>query len=69
MDNNIDLETLWNDLLSRESRKVQRAFSRLDKESQQAVLQHLTRMSVEAGWHSEQRISAKAALKALALDE
>jgi NADH:ubiquinone oxidoreductase subunit E len=66
MNNNIDLEMLWNELLSRETRKVQRAFSRLDKDSQQAVLQHLTRISVEGGWHPEQRISAETALKALA---
>jgi hypothetical protein len=65
MDENIDLEELWNDLLSRESKKVQRAFSRLDKKSQQVVVQHLNRMAVEAGWHPEQRISAEAAIKAL----
>jgi hypothetical protein len=65
MDENIDLEILWNDLLSRDSKQVQRAFSRLDEESRQAVLQHLNRMAVEAGWHPEQRISAEAALKAL----
>jgi hypothetical protein len=67
MDNNYDLETLWQHLLSREPYKVQSAFSGLDKESQREVLEHLTRMSVEADWHPEQRISAQAALKALDL--
>jgi len=61
----IDLERLWNDLLSREARIILQAFTMLDKESQQAVLRHLNRMSEEPGWHPEQRISAKAALRAL----
>jgi len=68
MDVNFDLEKLWNALLSRDPERVQIAFRGLDEESQQAVLQHLTRMSIEDGWHAEQRISAAAALKALAAD-
>lgn len=62
MDNNFDLEKLWNNLLSREAKKVKMAFANLDKESQQAILQHLTRMANEPGWHPEQRASAEAAL-------
>jgi hypothetical protein len=65
MDNDLDLEKLWNDLLSRETKKVKMAFARLDKENQQAILQHLTRMSTEPGWHPEQRASAEVALQAL----
>jgi len=68
VDQNLDLEKLWNALLSRDPEQVQFAFRGLDKERQQAVLQHLTRMSIENGWHAEQRISAEAALKALAAD-
>lgn len=69
MDDNYELEQLWNDLLSREDRKIRKAFTILDEESQQAVLRHLNRMSEEPGWHPEQRISAKAALRALASDK
>jgi hypothetical protein len=65
MNNDLNLEQLWNDLLSRENRLILKAFTILDKESQQAVLQHLSRMSEEPGWHPEQRISAKAALRVL----
>lgn len=68
MDQNFDIEKIWNAILSRDPAQVRFAFGGLDKESQQAVLQHLTRMSIEDGWHIEQRISAEAALKALATD-
>lgn len=66
MNDEIHLEILWNDLLSRDDTKVQEAFARLEFEEQQAVLAHLRRMSVEEGWHPEQRLSARAALEALA---
>lgn len=65
MNDDNDLENLWNKLLSRDAARVQEAFARLEIEEQQAVLKHLERMSVEEGWHPEQRTSARAALAAL----
>jgi hypothetical protein len=59
------LENLWKALLSRDATRVQKAFTRLEIAEQQAVLEHLERMSEEDGWHPEQRTSAKAALEAL----
>jgi hypothetical protein len=66
MTKDADLEKLWRALLSRDATKVQEAFVRLQTREQQAVLEHLERMSVEDGWHPEQRASALAALEALA---
>jgi hypothetical protein len=59
------LEILWDGLLSRQDERVRAAFASLNTSEQQAVLAHLQRMSSEAGWHLEQRISAEAALRAL----
>jgi hypothetical protein len=63
------LDTLWDDLLSRRPRRIQRAFFRLTLEQQQSVRAHLQRMITEDGWHAEQVRSAQAALKALAQEE
>ena len=59
------LEILWDNLLSRQPDQVRAAFATLTVTEQQAVLDHLRRMSQEAGWHPEQRRSAQAALDAL----
>jgi len=59
------LELLWDNLLSRQPDQVQEAFGILSSMEQQAVLAHLKRMVDEPGWHSEQRLSAQAALSAL----
>ena len=61
------LEVLWDNLLSRQPDQVRAAFVTLTKAEQQAVLDHLRRMSQEAGWHPEQRRSAQAALDALSI--
>ena len=66
MPDNDDLENLWKGLLSRDAARVQGIFSRLEIAEQQAVMKHLERMSLEDGWHPEQRASARAALEALA---
>jgi hypothetical protein len=63
-----DPEDLWDQLLSRQALQVQAAFASLTSEEQTTVLVHLTRMVEEAGWHPEQRISARAALQALSQD-
>lgn len=61
----LDLEALWENLLSRQPELVQAAFASLDADERQAVLAHLQRMAAEPGWHPEQRKSATAALLAL----
>ncbi|OGO36351.1 MAG: hypothetical protein A2W35_03325 [Chloroflexi bacterium RBG_16_57_11] len=61
----LDLEYLWEALLSRRSGQVQVAFNSLDEERKAAVYSHLQRMASEPGWHPEQRLSAQAALDAL----
>ena len=61
------LEILWDNLLSRQPERVRAAFSTLTSAEQQAVLDHLKRMSQEPGWHPEQRRSAQTALDALAV--
>jgi hypothetical protein len=59
------LETLWDDLLSRQPERVRAAYASLDAFEKQAVVTHLQSMSEEPGWQPEQRASAKAALLAL----
>lgn len=64
-----DLEILWENLLSRRPARIRRAYARLIPEQQQSVRAHLQRMVEEDGWHAEQRLSAQAALQALAQEE
>jgi len=59
------LEQLWDNLLSRQPDRIQSAFASLDNHNQKAVLVHLHRMVKEPGWQPEQRLSAKAAIKAI----
>jgi hypothetical protein len=61
-----DLETLWDRLLSREPEQIRSAFAALALDEQRAVAAHLQRMAAEPGWHPEQRLSAQAALDAIA---
>lgn len=61
----LELEDLWDALLSRQADQVRAAFRTLNAEQQRAVRLHLQRMTTEPGWHPEQRISAQAALEAL----
>jgi hypothetical protein len=60
-----DLQSLWDDLLSREPARIRAAFANLTGEEQQAVQIHLQHMLRQPGWHAEQRKSALAALEAL----
>ena len=63
-----NLEHLWDALLSRQPEQVQAAFRSLDPDHQRLIYAHLQRMANEEGWHPEQRLSAQAALEALAED-
>lgn len=60
-----DLDTLWNQLLSRDMARIRLAFSALTPADQAAVVSHLQRMAAESGWHAEQSRSAEIALQAL----
>ncbi len=60
------LEETWSALLSRDKGEVLRVFRALDVESRKIVVQHLTKMSTQEGWHPEQVRSAQTALSALA---
>ncbi|HVN54065.1 MAG TPA: hypothetical protein VMT46_07015 [Anaerolineaceae bacterium] len=64
-DYDIDPESFWDNLLSRDRARIEAAFQKLDPESQKAVLAHLKRMATEEGWHPLQRDSAQAALDVL----
>ncbi len=59
------LTLLWDALLSHDPPKIHKAFSSLDKNEQQAVLDHLNEMVTGEGWQPVQRQSAKAALQAI----
>ncbi len=61
-----DLEELWDALLSQDARLIRAAYDSLGTGDQDTVLAHLRRMANEPGWQEQQRISAQAALEALA---
>ena len=58
-------EQLWDQLLSRQAEQILAAYNRLSPDEQVYVLHHLGRMASEPGWHTEQVLSAQAALQAL----
>ncbi len=59
------LEYVWDNLLSRDPKRIRSVFVTLDEASQATVIEHLKKMVSEDGWHVEQVISAQAALTAL----
>jgi NADH:ubiquinone oxidoreductase subunit E len=61
----MQVEEIWDAILSREAQRIREAFRQLSAQEQQAVMAHLDRMCREDGWHPEQVLSAQAALKAL----
>ena len=65
LQNDSELERFWDSMLSREPVKILEVFKPLNDHDRSVVLEHLHRMLNEVGWHSEQRDSASAALKAL----
>jgi len=64
-DSDREIEDLWESLLSREPKRVREIFFSLSKTDQKYILDHLTRMVEEPGWHPEQRISAEIALQSI----
>ncbi len=52
----------WTEILSRHAERVQAAYSTLSEDEKFAILDHLKRMTMGSGWHSEQVESASSAL-------
>ncbi len=46
MDDFVNLEKTWDQLLSREPQTIKNCFARLDKDSQQTVIAHLQEMVI-----------------------
>ena len=59
----LPVEQLWDNLLSREVGKIKSSFQHLNQSEQNAIIEHLNRMTSEDGWHPEQKKSAQIALK------
>jgi hypothetical protein len=64
----MNIEDLWEGLLSREAEQIRAAFATLAPDDQAAVLAHLRKMTSEPGWHPEQIASAQSALDVLKTD-
>lgn len=60
-----DPQDFWDNLLSRQPELIQLAYNQLEAEEQKAVTAHLKRMAEDDGWHPEQVISARSALKVI----
>ncbi len=65
MDDFVNLEKIWDQLLSRDPHKIKNCFAGLDKDSQQTVITHLQEMATGTGWHPEQVKSASVALESI----
>ncbi len=61
-----ELDIFWENMLSRDPARVRDAWGTLTVEERIAIRAHLVRMASEEGWAEPQRISAQAALDALA---
>jgi hypothetical protein len=61
----LDVEQLWDLLLSRQPDSIKVAYATLDDQGQRSVMDHLHHMASEAGWQAEQRLSAQVALEVL----
>jgi len=68
MSDELDLETLWGELLSRDASRVRAVWRILTEEERIAIRIHLEKMVTAEGWLESQRVSARAALAAIALE-
>lgn len=59
------LEKTWDAILSRDPEPICMTFYALQAADQVVIMDHLHKMVSEPGWHPEQVISAREALKAL----
>jgi hypothetical protein len=65
IDDYLDIEALWGDLLSQEVVRIQTTFNRLLPAEQEKILRHLRRMASDSDWQPNQRIAAQTALQIL----
>ena len=61
----LNFESIWEVLLSRDPKQILLAYESFQPDQKKVVREHLQKMVGEAGWQSEQRISAQAALDAI----
>jgi hypothetical protein len=61
----MELDALWEQLLSEKTALIRSAWATLDEESRGAVKRHLQIMARDAGWHPNQRSAAAAALQCI----
>ncbi len=59
------VEQFWDNVLSRDPDLVRRACADLPPAEMSRLVAHLEDMAGGEGWHTEQRLSARAALEAL----
>jgi len=59
------VEQFWDELLSRDPRRIKKSFEDLSDGDRQAVVDHLEKMTTETGYHSSQKRSAEIALKTI----
>ena len=59
------LDTLWADLLSSDTLRIQRVWNTLSADERRAVREHLTHLRAEDGWHPSQHASAAVALQVI----
>jgi len=63
--NLVNPDIFWKNLLSREPSLIQSIYSKLDSSSKKAIKIHLQRMVTELDWHAEQVKSARIALEVI----
>lgn len=63
MDDVLNVDEVWEALLSEDPPRIRRAWLALTDDEASAVLEHLKRMTVEDGWAEVQRQSAGMALR------
>ena len=61
----LEIEEIWDQVLSRDPESIQKAFSVLDRIDRRSLTVHLQKMAKESGWQPEQRKSAQIALDAI----
>ena len=62
----MNIELLWDDILSEDAARVGRVWNELTDEECEAVLAHLRRMASESEWQPAQKQAAEAALRLIA---
>ncbi len=62
------IEQFWDEILSRDPIRIERSLKDLSDSDRQAVVDHLTLMTTEDGWHSSQKRSAQIALETINKD-